>query len=162
YDGPNVVGRNSKDEVLRRDEFLSPEHATLSKADGGIRIEDHESINGTFYRIDGPAEVAPGDTIRLGQEVFLIQAAGNFPTDENIAPHHGSEQGAIWGRIARISGPEGQASNAFLLWKDEHTIGRERGDYTLPDDGFVSGLHARIYREDNRVFVEDLQSSNGT
>lgn len=32
----------------------------------------------------------------------------------------------------------------------------------LPDDTFASQLHARVYRRDTKVWVEDLGSTNGT
>ena len=32
----------------------------------------------------------------------------------------------------------------------------------LPDDGFVSTVHARVFRRGDEVFVEDLGSRNGT
>lgn len=46
---------------------------------------------------------------------------------------------------------------------DEMTVGRATGcGVSLPDDTFVSQLHARIFRRDGDVFVEDLGSTNGT
>ena len=46
---------------------------------------------------------------------------------------------------------------------DEMTVGRAPGcGISLPDDTFVSQLHARIFRRDGDVFVEDLGSTNGT
>ena len=46
---------------------------------------------------------------------------------------------------------------------DEMTVGRAPGcGISLPDDTFVSQLHARVFRRDGDVFVEDLGSTNGT
>jgi pSer/pThr/pTyr-binding forkhead associated (FHA) protein len=46
---------------------------------------------------------------------------------------------------------------------DELTVGRASGcQIALPDDTFVSQLHARIFRRDGQVYVEDLGSTNGT
>jgi pSer/pThr/pTyr-binding forkhead associated (FHA) protein len=46
---------------------------------------------------------------------------------------------------------------------DEITVGRASGcQVALPDDTFVSQLHARIFRKDGQLFVEDLGSTNGT
>lgn len=41
-------------------------------------------------------------------------------------------------------------------------MGRERGDILFPHDGYVSGSHAVIARANNRYFLNDLGSSNGT
>ena len=46
---------------------------------------------------------------------------------------------------------------------DELTVGRANGcQVALPDDSYVSQLHARIFRKDNRLWLEDLGSTNGT
>ena len=45
----------------------------------------------------------------------------------------------------------------------ELTIGRAAGcGVSIPDDTFVSNVHARVYERDGDVFVEDLGSTNGT
>ena len=46
---------------------------------------------------------------------------------------------------------------------DELTVGRASGcQVALPDDSYASQLHARIYRKDGRLWLEDLGSTNGT
>jgi len=46
---------------------------------------------------------------------------------------------------------------------DELTVGRAGGcQVALPDDTFASQLHARVFRRDGRLWVEDLGSTNGT
>jgi pSer/pThr/pTyr-binding forkhead associated (FHA) protein len=46
---------------------------------------------------------------------------------------------------------------------DELTVGRASGcQISLPDDTFVSQLHARIFRRAGQIYVEDLGSTNGT
>jgi pSer/pThr/pTyr-binding forkhead associated (FHA) protein len=46
---------------------------------------------------------------------------------------------------------------------DELTVGRANGcGVSLPEDTFVSTLHARVFRRDGRLYVEDLGSTNGT
>jgi pSer/pThr/pTyr-binding forkhead associated (FHA) protein len=46
---------------------------------------------------------------------------------------------------------------------DELTVGRAVGcGVALPDDTFVSTLHARVFRRDGALYVEDLGSTNGT
>jgi hypothetical protein len=46
---------------------------------------------------------------------------------------------------------------------DELTVGRAAGcGVSLPDDTFVSQVHARVFRRDGSLFVEDLGSTNGT
>lgn len=46
---------------------------------------------------------------------------------------------------------------------EEVTVGRSPGcGVALPDDSFTSSLHARLWRQDGQVWVEDLGSTNGT
>lgn len=46
---------------------------------------------------------------------------------------------------------------------DEMTIGRAAGcGVALPDDTFVSQLHARVFRREGDFYIEDLGSTNGT
>jgi hypothetical protein len=58
--------------------------------------------------------------------------------------------------------PADQHGQVFELG-DELTVGRAIGcSVALPDDTFVSTLHARVFRRDGALFVEDLGSTNGT
>jgi len=57
------------------------------------------------------------------------------------------------------------AATAGRSWPigEEVTVGRAAGcAISLADDTFVSTLHARVFRDDGGVKVEDLGSTNGT
>jgi len=45
---------------------------------------------------------------------------------------------------------------------DELTVGRAGGCQITLDDTYVSQLHARVFRRENQLYVEDLGSTNGT
>lgn len=46
---------------------------------------------------------------------------------------------------------------------DEITVGRSSECHvTLADDPFVSTTHARFFRSGDKLFIEDLGSTNGT
>jgi hypothetical protein len=57
--------------------------------------------------------------------------------------------------------PEAQAGTRHPLG-DEITLGRAAGCTITLEDNYVSQLHARIFRKDGAVYVEDLGSTNGT
>ncbi len=62
----------------------------------------------------------------------------------------------------RILEPESHEGELYPLG-EEITVGRGGGcGIVLPDDSFVSTVHARLFRRGNEVFVEDLGSRNGT
>ncbi len=68
------------------------------------------------------------------------------------------------GRVARlvVLEPKAARGQAYKLDR-EITIGRDtKCTITIPDDTFVSGLHARIFDHDGQPMVEDLGSTNGS
>jgi pSer/pThr/pTyr-binding forkhead associated (FHA) protein len=61
-----------------------------------------------------------------------------------------------------VQEPSERRGVEFLL-SDEMTVGRAGGcGIALTEDTFVSQLHARVFRRDDDIFVEDLGSTNGT
>ena len=57
--------------------------------------------------------------------------------------------------------PLSHAGMAFDL-ADEITVGRAAGCHITLDDTYVSQIHARVFRRDGQILVEDLGSTNGT
>jgi pSer/pThr/pTyr-binding forkhead associated (FHA) protein len=57
--------------------------------------------------------------------------------------------------------PEARRGETFTL-DDEVTVGRGGGCGIVLDDSFVSQVHARVFRRNGDVYVEDLGSRNGT
>jgi hypothetical protein len=106
-------------------------------------------------------ELASGQIIRIGQELLRFEL---IPTPEPTADGTelmGSPNPGFWGKLTVIIGRDVTGA-AFPLLGESVTLGRERGEINFPDDGYVSGLHARVTLRDGRVFLTDLGSSNGT
>ena len=63
--------------------------------------------------------------------------------------------------MRKLYAPDGRI--AAKIEKDVFVIGkhREEADLVL-EDGSVSRLHARIYRQGDYIYLEDLNSTNGT
>lgn len=61
----------------------------------------------------------------------------------------------------RILEPVARRGETFAV-HDELTVGRGGGCGIVLDDTFVSQVHARVFRRDGDVYVEDLSSRNGT
>jgi pSer/pThr/pTyr-binding forkhead associated (FHA) protein len=61
----------------------------------------------------------------------------------------------------RVVEPADQRGRAYEL-ADELTVGRAPGCQIALNDTYASQLHARIFRKDGQLFVEDLGSTNGT
>ena len=68
-------------------------------------------------------------------------------------------------RVARlrIISPVTMKNLTFTVGDTPFTIGRlEENNLCLADDAYVSSRHARLYRRDGHIVVEDLGSTNGT
>jgi hypothetical protein len=62
----------------------------------------------------------------------------------------------------KVAQPEAQAGRTYDL-DDELTIGRSPGcGVAMPEDIYTSTLHARLFRRNDQLWVEDLGSTNGT
>jgi hypothetical protein len=62
----------------------------------------------------------------------------------------------------KVVEPAEHRGQTFTLG-EELTVGRAGGCHvSLPDDTYVSQLHARLFRRDGGLFLEDLGSTNGT
>jgi pSer/pThr/pTyr-binding forkhead associated (FHA) protein len=61
----------------------------------------------------------------------------------------------------RVVDPPDQRGKVYDLG-DELTVGRAAGCQIPLDDTYVSQLHARVFRRDGQLYVEDLGSTNGT
>ena len=84
------------------------------------------------------------------------------PPASPAAPARASANGAVGPEKLVAIAPETVKGQEFALGS-EVTVGRAGGcAVLLPDDTFVSQLHARVFRRDGDLFVEDLGSTNGT
>jgi pSer/pThr/pTyr-binding forkhead associated (FHA) protein len=88
-------------------------------------------------------------------------AAPAVPAGGGAAAPAASGGRGVPGRI-KVVEPAELRGRTFDL-ADELTIGRASGcQIALEDDKAVSQLHARLFRKDGRLFLEDLGSTNGT
>jgi pSer/pThr/pTyr-binding forkhead associated (FHA) protein len=161
-EGLNQIGRNFG-EIFENDGYLSPSHATLvvDSARGRAIVRDLDSLNGVFVKMIEEEEIEPGQVIRIGQELLRFDTIDPPEPLEDGTEVMGSPNPGYWGKITVIIGRDVDGS-AYPLLGDSVTLGRERGEINFPDDGYVSGLHARLSNQDGRVVLTDLGSSNGT
>ena len=155
-----IIGRNAG-ELFENDGYLSPEHARLEFEEGTLIIGDMGSLNGVFIKITEEEAVHAGDIFRIGQELLRFDPIWDPEPMDDGTQIMGSPNPGYCGRLSLISGP-GVDGNAFPCMGDEIVLGRERGDILFPDDGYISGAHAKIMSTDDGFVLADLQSSNGT
>ena len=145
--GSFTIGRLPDNDLAIAKEAVSRYHARVEAAQGGYRITDLGSRNGTQLngeRFLGEARwLSNGDTIVIGGEVLRFLA----------------------GEETRLGTPHTPVSGTQLveLSKPQLTIGRDTSNDVVLQDPNVSRFHAEVARlEDGRVAVRDLASRNGT
>ena len=158
--GENKLGR-SFGPVFENDGYLSPVHAQLDIRGQQAMVRDLDSLNGVFVKMTQEEELTSGQIIRIGQELLRFELIGQPDPTPDGTELMGSPNPGFWGKLTVIIGRDVTGA-AFPLLGESVTLGRERGEINFPDDGYVSGLHARVTLRDGRVFLADLGSSNGT
>ena len=159
-DGENLMGRG-QGALFDADAYLSPRHAEFAIGANGLMVRDLRSLNGVFLRITGEEPLESGDIFRIGQELLRFEIISPPQPLEDGTEVMGTPNPGFWGRLSVIVGRDVDGS-AFPLFGEAIVLGRERGDILFPEDGYVSGTHARISLRDGQVFLADLGSSNGT
>lgn len=161
-DARTVVGRESMPQFAS-DSYLSPRHATFDFGARPVKVRDQNSLNGIYLRIEreAPVELEDGSIFRIGQEIVRYQRLPEAKKGAGGVELMGSPREGLVGRICLVTGRDTHG-NSYAIPSDGLHLGRERGDILFPDDGYVSGLHARIHAEGGKVFLTDVGSSNGT
>jgi pSer/pThr/pTyr-binding forkhead associated (FHA) protein len=72
-EGDNAVGREAGDVTFPSDRYVSARHARLEIRGEEITLADTGSSNGTFVRIAGPVELAPGDQLLVGSQLLRVE-----------------------------------------------------------------------------------------
>jgi len=96
------------------------------------------------------------------REPRVVPAAPNLGNGAAHVSSNGARKGRGGPHQLTVVSPNEEKGRAFPL-TDELTIGRSpRCNVPLASDGFVSQLHARLFRRGDEYWVEDLGSTNGT
>lgn len=72
-DQPLLVGRDERCGLTLCDDSVSRRHALIEALDGGHRVTDQGSTNGTYVnerRATGPQALRAGDRVRFGNQIF--------------------------------------------------------------------------------------------
>jgi pSer/pThr/pTyr-binding forkhead associated (FHA) protein len=73
-EGESALGRDAADVTFPTDRYVSARHARLDVRGGAVTVADAGSSNGTFVRISGPTELAPGDQLLVGAQLLRVEA----------------------------------------------------------------------------------------
>jgi pSer/pThr/pTyr-binding forkhead associated (FHA) protein len=159
------LGRTAGHLVFNDDPYLSDRHCRFSIRNDRWLVQDLQSCNGVFLRVD-KVELRDGDRLLLGKQVLSFEILGEHeralaPAVEHGVLVFGSPLRTPWGRLRQLT-VAGIHRDVYYLYRPRLTIGREEGDWIFPDDEFMSRQHLSISLAGTRVELQDLQSSNGT
>lgn len=69
-----LIGRTEEADVaLETDAYVDDEHARVLRDETGVVVEDLESVNGVFVRVQSKAVLKAGDEIKIGQAIFRVE-----------------------------------------------------------------------------------------
>jgi pSer/pThr/pTyr-binding forkhead associated (FHA) protein len=167
-DGQCDIGRTQGTIQLANDMYVSPLHARILYRSGQYVVQDLESVNGVFVRLNAPWQLQSGDLVLTGLEVLRFEIVGEaeqrlVPAADRGTQIFGSPAAPRHSRLCQRT-VEGVARDIFYLSRTETVIGREAGDIVFTSDPFMSRRHASISRDprSNSFSLRDLGSSNGT
>jgi pSer/pThr/pTyr-binding forkhead associated (FHA) protein len=104
-----------------------------------------------------PATIRKPRSMRRQERREVRAAAGAAASA--AAPAKGSRKRQLYLKVVQ---PSEHAGRTYDL-DDELTIGRSPGcGVAMPEDIYTSTLHARLFRRNDQLWVEDLGSTNGT
>jgi ABC transport system ATP-binding/permease protein len=142
-----TIGRLSDNDLTIAKDAVSRYHARIEAAQGGYRIADLGSQNGTQLNgerfRDESRWLANGDTIVIGGELL------RFLTGEET-------------RLGATPETPVSGTQVVQLTKGHLTLGRDRSNDVVLQDPNVSRFHAEVARLEDRVAIRDLGSRNGT
>ncbi|MEE2786964.1 MAG: FHA domain-containing protein, partial [Myxococcota bacterium] len=74
---PMTIGRTEGTVQIQQDPYISPAHVRISSVEAGVRIEDMNSMNGTWRRVRHTCSLAVGDAILMGTRIFELRRAAD-------------------------------------------------------------------------------------
>lgn len=164
------VDIGTEGQIKFTDPFLAPRHLRLERESGKVYVSPLDRTNGVFRRIpQNPGDQVPlehGSIILLGRELLRFDLLGRDERDVTAATQHGvrifgSPVRDAWGRLSQIL-PNACVRDVRHLIGVEVIIGREEGDVVFADDEFLSRRHASLHWRDEKCYLQDLGSSNGS
>lgn len=84
-----IIGRGEENDIVLNIAEISRTHSVLTRGEEGYLIKDLGSTNGTFVdkkKIGGKYLLKPGDTIMLGDAIYLTYQADADPDETLVAP----------------------------------------------------------------------------
>jgi pSer/pThr/pTyr-binding forkhead associated (FHA) protein len=178
--GRMLIGRKKDCDIPLDEPAASRDHAVIEEIGDSYYLTDQGSRNGTLVngqRATGRIGLRENDEITIGETRIKFTGAGsrNFGDEDDKtkvwdpkAPTGSGNNGGkvepgdgnLEFRLIFVEGPSQEVTAEN--WSGALSLGKAKeNDVVLLDDDLVSGAHAKIVREGDKFFIEDLNSTNG-
>ncbi|MBF0592515.1 MAG: FHA domain-containing protein, partial [Nitrospirae bacterium] len=166
-----LIGRTNECEVRLTESFVSRHHAHVFLLDGAYYVEDLQSQIGLVLNDQQLCSsiLKHGDVIKIGPSIRITFLKSH--SDDSITLR--STQDKLRKEISKIVAQYEQESyNVVVMLKNAEIqqqlippggllIGRSAtSDIQLPEQ-VISGKHARLWYDNNGIYIVDLDSTNG-
>ena len=160
------IGRSRGWVLFPDDNYLASNHCSLEFRGGDLWMRTEPSDNGVFVRIRGTVEIEEGDEFITGVQRFLVEDNENapqlLPATLAETPLYASQVRAVPPLRLKRQSANPVFAETFCRPQRLLSIGRTHCDLMFPEDPYLSLRHANLYRTDEGLKLEDLQSRNGT
>jgi pSer/pThr/pTyr-binding forkhead associated (FHA) protein len=93
-----LIGRAEENGIVLNIAEVSRQHAQLTKVEEGYMIKDLGSTNGTYVdkkKVGEKYLLKPGDTVMLGDAIYLTYQADSDPEETVVAPRPDDSEGEV-------------------------------------------------------------------
>jgi pSer/pThr/pTyr-binding forkhead associated (FHA) protein len=159
----HIAGRDDGIILFPDDTTVSPKHANFYYQEGRLLVRDLGSANGTFVRITAPVQLMTDDRFVCGEQLFIFEGGGSVEPqpDATGTYFYGTPVTAWYFKLTQVL-KGGKPGAVHCARKPKVTIGREKADFSFPDDRFMSHRHASVEVKDSLPWLQDAGSRNGT
>lgn len=141
-----TIGRKGCDINFAKDTHLSDRHASIVNDGETFSLKDEGSANGVFLKaVEGrQLEVPPGCIIRAGQQFLVFSSSSG----KHLLIHYDRK---------------GKEIGRHSISEKSAVLGRKGCDILLDSQDMVlSRRHVAVCVRDNKIYIKDLKSVNGT
>jgi adenylate cyclase len=161
-----TIGRTEGDLKFPEDSSMSSRHARIFVHNGQPIVEDLSSQTGVFIRLKGVFTLEDRDIVIIGGQLLRFESKPEILGAATVMAVKLPDVTRVLhedpARFVSLNSDGSQEPKNFPIAKEEVRFGRTVGDYTFPQDRFMSRTHARVYLRGEDCFLEDLSSLNGT
>jgi pSer/pThr/pTyr-binding forkhead associated (FHA) protein len=176
-----LLGREADCDIVVPDVQASRHHVELRWDHGHVQLVDRGSLNGTRVNGQGVLGQVPlrdGDVIEIGSWRYRFESlvpaprvltpSGPHAADAEETRKVPSPAAAIFrpgtppSALTLVAGNGPEPGKRWVLDGPLTTIGRDAGCAICLPDSSVSRRHAQIIRQASGLYVQDLDSQNGT